>query len=118
MAAPGERGESGADHAVAHSDGGAERGGGDLCPSNRAKCLPGGADGENTAPWCSAYLCCVWLIAAYQNRAADPVIQDYIYELLAVICVLLSVYYLSSFAFETPKAGRALRSSRWRSTFP
>ena len=55
-----------------------------------------------------AYLCCVWLIAAYQNRAADPVIQDYIYELLAVICVLLSVYYLSSFAFETPKAGRAL----------
>lgn len=69
--------------------------------------------GEPTGKYSSlvlmpAYLCCVWLIAAYQNRAADPVIQDYIYELLAIICVLLSVYYLSSFAFETSKAGRAL----------
>ena len=50
------QGESGADHAVAHSDGGAERGGGDLCPSNRAKCLPGGADGEIQRPGAHAGL--------------------------------------------------------------
>ena len=55
-----------------------------------------------------AYLCCVWLVAAYQSRAADPVVQDYLYELLAIICLLLSVYYLAGFSFETPKAGRAL----------
>ncbi len=32
-----------------------------------------------------AYTCCVWLIAAYQVRAGDPVQLDYVYELFAII---------------------------------
>ena len=30
-----------------------------------------------------AYTCCVWLIAAYQVRAGDPVQLDYVYELFS-----------------------------------
>lgn len=55
-----------------------------------------------------AYLCCVWLIAAYQTRAADPIVQDYIYELLAIICALLAGYYMASFSFERPKTSQAM----------
>ena len=32
-----------------------------------------------------AYACCVWLIAAYQVRAGDPVQLDYVFELFAII---------------------------------
>ena len=32
-----------------------------------------------------AYAFCVWLIAAYQVRAGDPVRLDYVYELFAII---------------------------------
>lgn len=49
------------------------------------------------------YTFCVWLAAAYQSRAADPVVQDYIYELLAIICALLATYYVASFAFSKKK---------------
>lgn len=56
-----------------------------------------------------AYTCCMWLVAAYQDRAADPVILDYVYELLAIIAILLSLYHLASFSFE--------RGSVHRTTF-
>ena len=46
-----------------------------------------------------AYTCCMWLIAAYQVRAGDPVRLDYIYELLAIITVLLGLYFQACFAF-------------------
>ena len=39
-----------------------------------------------------AYMGCIWLIAAYQVRAGDPVRQDYIYELFALFS-LLGVYF-------------------------
>lgn len=55
-----------------------------------------------------AYFCCVWLISAYQPRTADPVVEDYIYELLAIICALLACYYLAGFSFERPKVGRTV----------
>lgn len=55
-----------------------------------------------------AYLLCLWLIDAYQSCAADPVLQDYIYELLAIICALLAVYYMASFSFEKPKTARTI----------
>lgn len=55
------------------------------------------------------YLFCLWLAAAYQSRAADPVVQDYLYELLAIICALLTAYYVASFGFaKQKKPGRTL----------
>lgn len=55
-----------------------------------------------------AYALCLWLIVAYQARASDPVIQDYIYELLAIICALLAAYYLAGFAFQRPRPGKTV----------
>lgn len=47
-----------------------------------------------------AYAFCVWLIAAYQVRAGDPVRLDYVYELFAIIAGLLGLYGAASFSFE------------------
>ena len=47
-----------------------------------------------------AYTCCVWLIAAYQVRAGDPVQLDYVYELFAIIASLLGLYFHAGFSFE------------------
>ena len=55
-----------------------------------------------------AYTCCVWLIAAYQVRAGDPVQLDYIYELFAIIAVLLGLYFNAGFSFERGKPFRAV----------
>lgn len=49
------------------------------------------------------YVCCVWLITSYQVRAGDPVQLDYIYELFAIIAVLVGIYFSAGFAFERPK---------------
>lgn len=46
-----------------------------------------------------AYAFCVWLIAAYQVRAGDPVRLDYVYELFAIITGLLGLYGAASFSF-------------------
>ena len=46
-----------------------------------------------------AYTFCVWLVTAYQKRAADPVVLDYMYELLAIICTLLAFYFIAGFSF-------------------
>ena len=46
-----------------------------------------------------AYTFCVWLVASYQQRAADPVVQDYMYELFAIICALLAFYFTAGFSF-------------------
>ena len=46
-----------------------------------------------------AYTCCVWLIAAYQVRAGDPVQLDYVFELFAIIASLLGLYFHAAFAF-------------------
>ena len=47
-----------------------------------------------------AYAFCVWLIAAYQVRAGDPVRLDYVYELFAIVAGLLGLYSTASFSFE------------------
>jgi hypothetical protein len=46
-----------------------------------------------------AYTCCVWLVTAYQQRAADPVVLDYVYHLFAIICTLLGLYFAAGFSF-------------------
>ena len=54
-----------------------------------------------------AYMGCIWLIAAYQVRAGDPVRQDYIYELFAIIASLLGLYFTAGFSFERAKVFRS-----------
>lgn len=53
-----------------------------------------------------AYMCCLWLVLAYQQRAGDPVVLDYVYELFTVISALLGLYYAAGFAFDRPKVKR------------
>ena len=50
-----------------------------------------------------AYAFCVWLIAAYQVRAGDPVQLDYVYELFAIIAGLLGLYFIAGFSFDKGK---------------
>ena len=51
-------------------------------------------------------LFCVWLISDYQVRAADPVTQDYMYAIFAIVCSLLGLYYIASWSFQTGKPRR------------
>lgn len=51
-----------------------------------------------------AYTCCVWLIEAYQLRASDPVVLDYIYELLAIMAAMLALYFIAGFSFGKGKS--------------
>lgn len=53
-------------------------------------------------------LFCVWLISDYQTRAADPVTQNYLYEILAIVCGLLGLYYISGYSFQTGKPRRTV----------
>ena len=53
------------------------------------------------------YMGCIWRIAAYQVRAGDPVRQDYIYELFAIISSLLGLYFMAGFSFERAKVFRS-----------
>lgn len=46
-----------------------------------------------------AYTGCLWLVTAYQQRASDPVVLDYVYELFAIVCTLLAFYFAAGFSF-------------------
>lgn len=46
-----------------------------------------------------AYTCCLWLVTFYQQRASDPVVLDYVYELFAIVCTLLGFYFAAAFSF-------------------
>lgn len=50
-----------------------------------------------------AYTWCLWLVLSYQSRAGDPIVLDYVYQLLAIICSLLGLYFMSGFSFEKGK---------------
>ena len=80
-----------------------------LCILQTAKAgLKGESKGRyNFALLMPAYTCCVWLIAAYQVRAGDPVQLDYVYELFAIIASLLGLYFNAGFSFERGKPFRA-----------
>ncbi len=51
-------------------------------------------------------LFCVWLISDFRTRAIDPVTQSYLYEVLAIVCALMGLYYLAGYAFQTGKPRR------------
>ena len=43
---------------------------------------------------------CCQLMLTYQTHAGNPVLQDYAYLLLALICTVLGLYFMASFSFE------------------
>lgn len=47
-----------------------------------------------------AFTWCLWLVLVYQTSAGDPVLQNYVYRMLAIIAALLGHYFLSSCSFE------------------
>lgn len=49
------------------------------------------------------YAFCLWLILSYQAQAGNPVLLDYVYRLLAIICALLGLYFIAGFSFEKGK---------------
>ena len=53
-------------------------------------------------------LFCVWLISDYQVRAANPVTQDYLYTIFAIVCGLLGLYYIAGWSFQTGKPCRTV----------
>ncbi|NLF35294.1 MAG: hypothetical protein GX585_04940 [Clostridiales bacterium] len=57
-------------------------------------------------PLVPAYTCGLWLITAYQARAGDPVMLDYLYGFLAIMAVLLALYFMAGFSFGRPRAGQ------------
>lgn len=60
----------------------------------------GGEGGKESLPLLElCLLYCVWLVSNYQNCAADPVVMDYIWEVLAICLSLLGLYYVASYSF-------------------
>lgn len=53
-------------------------------------------------------LFCLWLISDYQVRAADPVTQDYVYEVFAIAAAVMALYYLAGYSFQTGKPRRTV----------
>ena len=50
-----------------------------------------------------AYTCAFWLILSYQQVSGSPILQSYIYRLLAIIFTLLAFYFMAGFSFEKGK---------------
>lgn len=53
-----------------------------------------------------AYAFCLWLVSAYQQHAADPVVLNFMYELFAIVCSLLGLYFAAAFSFAKPRVWR------------
>lgn len=70
--------------------------------------LRGEGGTENLAVLEPCLLLCVWLISTYQLRSADPVIQDYLYEVLAIVTALLGLYFISGPSFGNGRPRSAL----------
>ena len=51
---------------------------------------------------------CIWLIVGHIDRAADPVLLRYVYQLFALAALLLALYYIASFAFRQSRPGRMM----------
>lgn len=62
------------------------------------------AEGRFAWPLLGPAVCaCVWLVAAYQQNTADPVILDYAPGLLGAVCAACACYAMASFSFEKPQ---------------
>lgn len=62
------------------------------------------AEGRFAWPLLGPAVCaCVWLVAYYQSRTADPVVMDYVFGLLGAVCAACACYTMASFSFEKPQ---------------
>jgi len=53
---------------------------------------------------------CIWLIVGHIDRASNPVLLSYVYNLFALAALLLALYYIAGFAFRQNRPGRLLFS--------
>ncbi len=49
---------------------------------------------------------CAWLISDFRARTIDPVVQNYLYEALAILCALMALYSIAGYSFQTGKPRR------------
>ena len=49
------------------------------------------------------FWCCFWLVLIYRDRSINPVVEDYIYELFAVVAITLFFYGLIGYDFGSRK---------------
>lgn len=73
----------------------------------------GGKTEKNGAESCIATLAvtvfiCFFIIMTYKERAADPVLQDYMYNFLGLCSAALASYYIAGFAYERANPKRTL----------
>lgn len=52
------------------------------------------------------YLAAFWLITAYQSHAGDPIRQDYIYKMFAILSILLAMCFMAGYSFEKGRFSR------------
>ena len=50
----------------------------------------------NTLP---IFWCAIWLVALYRQRSIEPILQEYIFSIVAVILFMFFVYYQAGFCF-------------------
>ena len=55
--------------------------------------------GYTVAALIPGFFACLWLINAYRDKATDPVVLSYGWHLLAIICVVLALYYAAGFSY-------------------
>ena len=49
---------------------------------------------------------CIWLIVSHIDRASNPVLLSYVYNLFALAALLLALYYIAGYAFRQNRPGR------------
>lgn len=54
---------------------------------------------QSVWPQLPGFACCLWVMANYQGWAQDPVIERYLFSLIAVMLALLSCLLLAGFAY-------------------
>lgn len=60
---------------------------------------------------------CAWLMANYQSWAKNPVLEQYIFALLAIVLAMLAQYFFAGFAFGRARLALALMASLLSVTF-
>jgi hypothetical protein len=51
---------------------------------------------------------CYWLIMTYKQKAADPVLLDYVYDALALCSAALAAYYITGFCYHRGSVSKTL----------
>lgn len=69
--------------------------------------------GEYRGSWLPlpGFVCCLWVMACYQDWAKDPVLGHYVFRLLAVLFAMVACYAIATFAFGKGKVTLTLATS-------